>query len=543
MASFLPNHQKIRKSLLILGPACLALLILFPYGQMHTHEFINWDDPFYIYKNPVVSHGLSWQGIGWAFTTGTTANWHPLTWISHMLDSSLFGPVPAGAHLVNLGWYIGCVILTFFLFLRLGASPGAAFFMSAFFGLHPLHVESVAWASERKDLLCAFFFLSATLAYLQYSSKRNGFSYLFTTGLFGLALLSKPMAVTWPCVALLLDFWPVRRLNRSSFKIICEKIPWLILSVFSSLVTIFVQSKSEAVKSLLEFPFADRLANAFIAYRIYLQQNFWPADLTVFYPYPDRISPYSLITSCLVLAVITWIALRQRARHPYVLWGWLFYLGVLLPVIGLVQVGVQTHADRYMLLPHLGIVVAAGFLLDNILTGEKIRKGAGYALCIILAILMLLTFRQVSYWKNTETLFNQNLKAAGENDLAHFNLGSKYLENNRLELALIHLSASAQMNPHDPITYNNLGILYMRQSHDSLAEACFRRAIVLHPEMVQPYFNLAAIKTKQRLFEEATQYMNEVARLAPDDEEARKRLDKLAQALLDLKKGTHEKKR
>jgi Flp pilus assembly protein TadD len=156
---------------------------------------------------------------------------------------------------------------------------------------------------------------------------------------------------------------------------------------------------------------------------------------------------------------------------------------------------------------------------------------------------MLLTFRQVSYWKNTETLFNQNLKAAGENDLAHFNLGSKYLENNRLELALIHLSASAQMNPHDPITYNNLGILYMRQSHDSLAEACFRRAIVLHPEMVQPYFNLAAIKTKQRLFEEATQYMNEVARLAPDDEEARKRLDKLAQALLDLKKGTHEKKR
>ena len=527
MASYLLENQMMKKKKLMLWLAFLATLILLPYLQMRSHEFINWDDPYYIYNNPMVSQGLSWLGVGWALTTGVTANWHPLTWLSHMLDFSLFGPMPAAAHMVNLLWYIGCVILTFLFFLRIDASFEAAFLMTAFWGLHPLHVESVAWASERKDLLCAFFFLSATLSYFSYTRKKNLSLYLLTTTLFGLALLSKPMAVTWPCVALMLDYWPLQRFNKEHKIIFYEKIPWIILTIFSSIITIIVQYKSEAVKSLIDFPFTDRLANALISYWVYLRQSFWPSGLTVFYPYPYHMTALNIIAACLVLAVITFVVISQRQKHPCLLWGWLFYLGVLFPAIGIIQVGTQAHADRYMLLPQLGIILAVGLFLDKILPDKKIRQVAGYTIIIIIAILMILTFRQVSFWKDNKTLFNQNLETAGENELAHFNLGSAYLENNELELAITHFSAAAQMNPHDATTYNNIGIAYVRQKKEPLAEACFRQAIFLNPQIAQPHFHLAVLKINQGLLSEAMEHLNEAVRLAPDWIEARNLRDEL----------------
>ena len=508
-------------------PVILAILISLPYAQMIAHGFIIWDDPYYIYNNPMVCAGLSWLGVGWAFITGVTANWHPLTWISHMLDSSLFGPTPAAAHMINMLWYIGCVLLSFFLFLRLEASPPAAFFMAAFFGLHPLHVESVAWASERKDLLCAFFFLSATLTYLYYAREKKMPFYFLTTVLLVLSLLSKPMAVTWPCVALLLDYWPLQRFNNERKRVFLEKMPWIVLTIISSIITIIVQSKSAAVKSLADFPFTDRLANALISYMVYVRQSFWPSGLTVFYPYPYYIDTLSVISACLFLVLITIIVIRQRQKRPYLLWSWLFYLGVLFPVIGLIQVGGQAHADRYTLLPQLGLILAAGLFLDKIMVDKKIRRAAAITMTIVITILMVLTFRQVSYWKDNETLFNHNLAVAGENELAHFNLGVTYLQKNKLELAIIHFSAAAQMNPDDATTYSNLGVAYARQKKTSLAEACFRRAILLNPDIAQPHFHLAAIKIKQGLFSEALEHLDEAVRLAPDWSEPGRLRDKV----------------
>lgn len=494
----------------------LAILIILPYAQMKSHTFINWDDPYYIYNNPVVSAGLSWSGITWAFTTGITANWHPLTWISHMLDVSLWGPTPAAAHMINMLWYLGCVISTFFLFLRLGASSEAAFFMAAFFGVHPLHVESVAWASERKDLLCAFFFLSSTLLYLGYAREKKMSLYFLTTFTFVLSLLSKPMAVTWPCVALLLDYWPLKRFKNEFKKVFYEKIPWFILSLVSSIVTIIVQNKNETVKSLVDFSITDRLANTVISYAVYISQSFWPFDLTVFYPYPNHINTLSFIAACIFLGLITFAVIRRRMDHPYLLWGWLFYLGVLFPVIGIIQVGGQAHADRYTLLPQLGIILGLGLFLEKIARNKKIRQTIAMIMTVIIIVLVGLTFQQVSYWKDSETLFNQNLAVAGENELAHFNLGVAYLGKNDLELAVIHWSAAAVMNPGEFTTYNNLGIAYLKQNKLSQAEASFSKAILINSTIAQPHFHLAVIKIKQGNFSEAVKHLDEVVRLSPE---------------------------
>ncbi len=510
-----------------LWPVLLVLFVCIPYLPMQSHDFINWDDPFYIYNNPMVTRGLSWLGIGWAFVTGMTANWHPLTWLSHMLDSSLFGPTPGATHMVNLFWYMGCVLLTFLLFLRLGASSVAAFFMAAFFGLHPLHVESVAWASERKDLLCAFFFLSATLVYLRYVRGGKRSLYFMATILFVLSLLSKPMAVTWPCVALLLDYWPLNRFKDGLKTLLREKIPWIALTIFSSIITVIVQNQSAAVKSFADFPFSDRLANALISYLVYLHQTVWPFELTVFYPYPYHISMITLVTSCLVLGIITIILIRQKQDRPFLLWGWLFYLGVLFPVIGLVQIGGQAHADRYMLLPQLGLIMATGLFLDRTIINMNHRRAAAMVITIIIMMFSVLTFRQVSYWKNSKTLFNQNLTVAGENELAHFNLGVAYLETNEPRLAVIHFSAAAQMNPRDITTYNNMGIAYTRLRDVASAETCFRQAIFLDPKVAQPHFHLGVLKAEQGLYTDAIQHLEEAIRLAPQWEEPQKMLERV----------------
>ncbi|KQC09727.1 MAG: hypothetical protein APR62_13575 [Smithella sp. SDB] len=505
----------------------LAVITFVPYAQMTSHEFINWDDPFYISDNSIVSSGLSLLGVGWAFITCTASNWHPLTWISHMMDASLFGITATASHMINLFLYVGCTILAFFLFLNLEASAPAAFLMAAFFSLHPLHVESVAWAAERKDLLCAFFFLSATLAYLRFVRKKKKFHYYLTTLLFVLALLSKPMAVTWPCVALLLDFWPLKRLGNELKKAIYEKIPWFALSIITSIITVIVQDKSRAIKSLVEFPMTDRIINAVISCLEYIHQSVLPFGLTVFYPYPYSFDANDIIMACAILTLITLVAVWQKDQRPHLLWGWLFYLGVLFPVIGIVQVGEQAHADRYTLLPQLGLILMVGLFLDKIIKEIKIRRYAAIVITLFIAVLMLLTFRQVSYWKDTKTLFAQNLTVVGENELAHFNLGTAYLQSNQLDLAVSHLLAAAKMNPTDVTTFNNLGVAYAGMNQDYLAEACFRQAILLDPKIAQPYFHLAELRIKQGLFNEAGKYVNEAARLAPQWKEIRELRDKV----------------
>lgn len=335
------------------------------------------------------------------------------------------------------------------------------------------------------------------------------------------------MAVTWPCVALLLDFWPLKRFRGEFKKVVYEKIPWFTLSIIVSIITVIVQDKSRAVKSLVEFPMTERLANAVVSYLEYIHQSVLPFDLTVFYPYPYSFDANDIIMACSILILITIVAVWQRNQRPYLLWGWLFYLGVLFPVIGIVQVGEQAHADRYTLLPQLGLILAVGLSFDKLMKEIKIRRYAAIVIAPFIAVLMALTLQQVSYWKNTETLFSQNLAVAGENELAHFNLGTAYLQGKQLDLAVTHLLAAAKMNPTDVTTFNNLGVAYAGMNQDYLAEACFRQAILLDPEIAQPYFHLASLRVKQGHLEEAMKYIDKAARLAPQWNEINKLRDKV----------------
>jgi len=510
----------------------LAATVALVYFRVGENAFIVWDDPDYIYENPVVSSGLSWLGVGWAFVTFTASNWHPLTWLSHMLDTTLFGPTPRAAHFINLLWYIGCVLLAFVFFVRLRASLWTAFLMAALWGVHPLHVESVAWAAERKDLLCAFFFLAAMMAYLRYAEDNKKISYGLTTAWFVAALLSKPMAVTWPCVALLLDYWPHQRLRLGWKKLLGEKLPWFLLSAAASAVTVFAQTKSDAVKTLLEFPLSDRLANALLSYAVYLRQTLWPFNLTVFYPYPSSIGATETLAALGLLLFVTGLVFIQRRRYPYLLWGWLFYLGVLFPVIGVIQVGGHAHADRYMLIPQLGLMIGCGRFAEEALTGGKWRQIVVAAVVMILVAFCVLTFRQIAYWRDSVTLFYQNLVAVGENETAHFNLGAAYLQEKRFDRAAVHFIAVLEMNPKDVATLNNLGLAYLGMNQSGPAEDCFRKAIAADPQSAPPHFHLGLLKYRQGLFKEAVEQMDQAVRLNPSWREARILREKMLSSAL-----------
>jgi tetratricopeptide (TPR) repeat protein len=260
---------------------------------------------------------------------------------------------------------------------------------------------------------------------------------------------------------------------------------------------------------------------------MYIRQSVWPFDLTVYYPYPYSISAISTVIAFFVLLVITIVTFLQRRRHPYLLWGWLFYVGVLFPVIGVIQVGLQAHADRYTLIPQVGLILAAGLFLDNSLKRKQVRRSAAIIMISIIIIFALLTFRQVSYWKDSVTLFNQNLEVAGNNELAHFNLGAAYLQNNQLDLAITHFGAAAQMNPHDVTTFNNLGVAYARSSQALMAEKCFHQAISLDPRAAQPHFHLAVIRFGEGNLDEAEKHIEKAFRLAPEWEEVRELNDKI----------------
>jgi len=296
---------------------------------------------------------------------------------------------------------------------------------------------------------------------------------------------------------------------------VLEKIPWFLLSILSSWITVIAQTKSEALKSLSDFPLMDRIANTFISYAVYMGQTLWPQNLTVFYPYPYSVSIVSAVASFLLLGMITYVAFLKRHQHPYVLWGWLFYLGVLFPVIGVIQVGGHAHADRYTLLPQLGLIIAGGAFTRHLLTGGKIRCIAATAALAVITIFSLLTFKQVSYWKDNITLFNQNLEAAGKNETAHFNLGCAYLQKNQLDLSITHFLAALQMNPKDVTTLNNLGIAYLRKNQTRWAEECFRKAIEVDPHVAQPYYHLGVLKYRQGFMDEAMAYLDQAAQLAP----------------------------
>jgi len=408
-----------RRSFLI----CLVLgLITFAvFYQVHSFKFITYDDPYCVYRNPDIQSGLTLESIKWAFTTGCTANWYPLTWLSYMLDWQLFDSNPAGYHVVNLIFHIINTLLVFIVLGQMTRSLWPSAFVAALFALHPLHVESVAWISERKDVLSVFFWLLTMWAYSCYVNKPGISRYLWTVIFLALGLMSKPMLVTLPFVLLLLDYWPLERFRRRTlFYLIGEKIPFFVLSAASSVVTFFIQQSSMAVTSLNVLPLKFRILNAFVSYIGYIEKMFWPGRLSVFYPHPVRnISIlYAMISAGLLLAA-TVLVIRFAKNHRYLVTGWFWYIGTLVPVIGIIQVGIQGMADRYSYVPLTGLFIIIAWGVPDLLAKWRYKKIVLASLALlIVSTISICTYNQLRYWRNTLTLFQHAIDVTNDNYMA-----------------------------------------------------------------------------------------------------------------------------
>ena len=486
------------KHLTLLLALILAWGTLALYWQVKEHEFITYDDYEYIVQNPLVVSGIKLSNLGHAFTTAHASNCHPLTWISHMLDAELFGMNPAGHHLSNLALHIAATLLLF-LFLR--QTTGAiwrSFLVAALFAVHPLHVESVAWTAERKDVLSALFWMLTLLAYRRYAANPRVTAYLLTLVLFVMGLLSKPMVVTLPFVLLLLDFWPLGRLNPMKLKarLLLEKVPFLLLSLASSLLTFFVQRQWGAVME--QIPLSDRITNAMTSYMAYLLKTFWPHDLAFYYPHPLDSTPLWKITGAVAaIGMITWISVRTYRTLPFLAVGWFWYLGTMIPVIGIVQVGGHGMADRYTYLPLIGIFIALSWSAAHLAERWRVLRRAlpAFFLCSLLA-LSIHTWHYVGTWKDSITVYSHAIRATSGNFLAHNNLGNVLARQGKLLEAEHHLREALRLNPANALAQNNLGMVLVLQGRAEEGVVHFRQALRIHPGMAEARFNLESALRK-----------------------------------------------
>ncbi len=458
------------------------------YVQVGAFDFVNYDDPDYVTNNPHVRDGITPNGLAWALTSGDAANWFPVTRISHMLDCQMFALDSGPHHLTSVLIHALAVLLLFaFLDLATGARWPSAF-VAFVFALHPLHVESVAWVSERKDVLCALFWFLTLWTWVRFTLKPSRSRYVLAVASFCLGLMSKPMIVTLPFVLLLLDFWPLRRGLR-----VREKLPFFALSAASAVITILVQQSSGAVEALSTVPLSLRIENAAVSYIVYIAKTLWPSALAVFYPYPANLPAWQPILAALAILGISaavWMAWR---RHPYLAVGWLWYLGTLVPVIGLVQVGSQARADRYMYVPMVGLALMLAWGAADAMrkwpaakTGIAILAVAGCACCVPL------TWMQAAYWKNSESLYRHALAVTKDNALAEHNLGSYLLDApGQLPEAIRHLQAALRINPDSASAHSDLGSALARTGHAMEAIPEFQAALRLSPNSATVHNNLA----------------------------------------------------
>jgi hypothetical protein len=487
-----------------LTPAiCIALaaLIWIVFGQTRHHGFVNYDDGIYVHENPIVTSGLTRAGAVWAFTHSHAGNWHPLTTMSHMLDCQIFGLKPGPHHLVNVLLHAIGSVLLFLVLRQMTAGPGATddiwrcAFVAALFAIHPLRVESVAWIAERKDVLSGVFFFLTLGAYAQYARKPSFLRYVTMSILYTLGLMSKPMLVTTPLVLLLLDYWPLKRLAgmRDFRPRLVEKIPLLLLSIASAAITLVAQRSSVATREHL--PIMLRLGNAFVSYLTYIGQMLWPARLAVFYPYPRTALPLGQIVFAITVVIaISVLAILLRKRFPYVLTGWFWYLAMLVPVIGVVQVGLQGHADRYTYLPQIGLSLLLTWLIVD-LVGAVRHRGIilATAATVVLLCLTMRATQQVSHWRDSETLWTRTLSATADNDVAHANLSDLYLREGRLDDAISHSQQALALRPGNADAHNNLALALRRKGDVNGAVAHWKKALELNPHQLNAEFHLAWI--------------------------------------------------
>jgi tetratricopeptide (TPR) repeat protein len=531
-----PLRSSILASLFLIGITWLV------FGQTLGHEFVNYDDRTYVYGNLVVTGGTTWSNTVWAFTHAHARNWHPLTTLSHMLDCQLFGLNPAGHHAVNLILHTVSVLLLFFLLRKITTNFWRSLFVAALFAIHPLRVESVAWIAERKDVLSGFFFMLTLLAYVRYVEKQTIARYLTMSILFALGLMSKPMLVTVPFVLLLLDYWPLERSKKSEVrikKLVVEKIPLLALSAASCLATIWAQSGAAGAMDPL--PLAPRFGNALVSYCIYLRQMFWPVDLAVFYPYRSY-DLWQVVLAIVLLIGISVLAFLWRGTRPYFFVGWFWFLGMLVPVIGIFQIGLQGHADRYTYLPQIGLYLLVTWSVAE-MSILRAHRAVSFGLSgIVIVLLAVGAWLQTSHWKNSETLWQHALAVTSKNDVAHNNLGLAYEQAGRIDdaiqqygeaLKIESAKAEARYDLSKALTETNLGNALTRKNRIDEALSHYEKAVALRPDYADAHFNFGHALLRKGQLDDAIAEWKKTLSIQPDDSEAH---TSLANAL--LQKGT-----
>lgn len=507
------------------GLVCVFLVVIvcIVFGQTIRHEFINYDDNTYITENAHVLGGLTWQNVTWAFGTGRTGYAHPITWLSHQFDSQLFGTWAGGHHLTSLILHAVNAVLLFLFFWRTTRKLWPSAFVAALFAIHPLHVESVAWVAERKDVLSGLFFFLTLHAYAAYAAKPQANRYLLTLVLFGFGILSKPMLVTVPFLLLLLDYWPLQRISNQKSKLgrlLLEKIPFVIIAVVWSVITFILQGKYGAVAET-KLGIGLRTANAIVSYVTYLGSTLWPHDLGVFYPYPRTLPVVTVFVSAALLVLLSILCIARRKVSPYLVVGWLWYLGMLVPVIGLIQVGEQARADRYTYLPQIGFCLAATWgILELSRQWRHRREILMVAALFVIAVFVVLAFIQTSYWQNNQTLWSHSLATSSGNYVAENNLGNDLAHKGRLDEAVVHFRKSLEISPNYPEANNNLGSVLASEKRWEEATGFYEAALHVRPHDAKTRSNIGLSLTEIGRLDEASIHFREALRIDPGLAEA-----------------------
>jgi tetratricopeptide (TPR) repeat protein len=548
----------------------LAAVTLALYWPITRHDFISLDDQQYITKNVHVQAGLTWPGIVWAFQSTDAANWHPLTWISHMADCQLYGLNPAGHHLTNILFHVANTLLLFLLLKNLTGALWRSAFVAALFAWHPLHVESVAWASERKDVLSTFFWMLTLIAYTRFVEEskvqnlKSKVFYVLALLAFVCGLMSKPMVVTLPFILLLIDFWPLGRISiqNSKFKIqnlsklLSEKIPFFALATAASIVTYLAQGANGATWSLSALSIHVRISNALLSYLRYISKTFWPSNLAVIYPYQEHLPIVAMIGAALLLPVWTGLIFARARQNPYLLTGWLWFLGTLVPVIGLVQVGAQSMADRYMYIPSIGLFILVVWGLDEFFAAwPQKQKFAAFIGTAALGGCLICTSLQLKYWQNSVTLLTHTVEVTTDNYTAcnflgaafeeagfkeeafalytesvrieshfphsQFNLGVALLNKNHPDEAAQHLAIAAKLVPNDAVIRYRYGEALIESGKLNDAAIEFSEALRLNPAFPEAHLDLGVILAGQNQTTQAIFHFAEAVRLQPNNPDAR----------------------
>ena len=502
----------------------LIISTAFIYWPVTHHTFVNYDDQDYITENSHVQGGLSLDGMVWSLFTIHASNWHPLTWISHMLDVQLFGMDPGRHHLISLLFHIINTLLLFHVLKKSTGDIWPSALVAALFALHPLHVESVAWAAERKDVLSSFFWMLTMVAYIRYVERSSSLRYLLVLVFFALGLMAKPILVTLPFVLLLTDYWPLGRMINISagFRSFFEKIPMLILSALSCAMTIYAQQGSGAIKQLEVYPFSIRIANAAVSYVTYMTKMIWPQNMTVFYPHPGHtLSAWQVLYSTLIILTISSMVWVCHRKYPHLLVGWLWYLGTLIPMIGLVQVGAQAFADRYTYVPLIGLFVMISWSIPL----KRIRPAILIPIMVVLISALLLQSRsQVKHWRGDMALFKHMLKVTERNYKGHNGLGSALAKEGLFDQAVIHYEAAIRIKPDYDRAYNNLGVALLNTGGIHEAVFQFRQALKHNSTNAMAHNNLGVALMGLGKNEQAILHIKRAIALNPGYREARQNL-------------------